>query len=67
VARVGLVACRMLAADQLGGAGISAGSIITRALRPHHTQPPTRGATSRPTRSAAGLGGKRWCRWPGVV
>ena len=38
----------MLAADQLSGAGIAAGSTIASAPRVHHTRPPTRGPHDGP-------------------
>src|SRR5262245_13687982 len=46
--RFGQVACRILAADQLGGAGIAAGSTITSASRVHHTRPLTQGPHDDP-------------------
>src|SRR5262249_39769562 len=44
----GRVARRVLAADQLSGAGIAAGSTISSAPRVHHTRRPTRGPHDGP-------------------
>ena len=59
----------MLAADQLSGAGIAAGSTITSGQRVHHTRPPTRGPHDGPhdrrlawlAASAGGVTGDRVC------
>ena len=71
--RFGQVACRMLAADHLSGAGIAAGSTITSAPRVHHMRRPTQGPhhASHDRRLAwvagDGAGGRAWLTWVQVL